>query len=154
MNQNKKSTTIANLEQPQAFDMLCRLKSKTVIYRGHQLEILEIAEEGTAKFSVLTTNGSIGVTLEKVTAFIAEAYPIDQIKPQAASLMPQSIEPANRQEGILDDMTEDLYEIFKHLKAKPTRENIEQATTMSNTANTIANMMKLKIQAAKLGKTK
>jgi hypothetical protein len=151
MNQNRKATapSVAAFTQPEAFAALRTLIAKTFIYKGGKLEVLEVSEETESKFAIICGAKTVYVTVENTRDFIGELYAVENVMPVAA-IQQQAIQPASRQEGMIDDMTEDLYEVFKNLKAKPTRENIEIATAMSNTANTAANMMKLKLQVLKL----
>lgn len=150
MNQNKKAVAKTELTQPQAFDTLRRLMGKKFIYKNQQIEILEVSEEDNTHFIVLTGGKNLRIAVAEVLQFISEIYPLENIMPQVALQPTQAVQPASRQEGMLDDMTETLFEVFKNIKKHPTRENIDQATTLSNTANTVANLLKLRIQAEKL----
>jgi hypothetical protein len=150
MNQNRKSP--AALEPNILFSTLRAMMNKEYIFKSDRLRVEDVVESGD-KYIIVTNAKNMTLNVDQANVFVAETFPIENIQPQ--STPPQSLQPATRQEGMIDDMTEALYESFQNIRARPTKETIEQATALSNTANTISNMMKLKLQAQKvIGKSK
>lgn len=149
MNQNRKSP--AALEPHILFSTLRAMMNKEYIFKSDRLKIEDIVESAD-KFIIITSTKNITMTAEQANTFIAESFAIENIQPQPTA---QSLQPATRHEGMIDDMAEALYESFQNIRVRPTKETIEQATALSNTANTISNMLKLKLQAQKIiGKSK
>lgn len=146
MNQNRKAP-VAQLDAVKIFETLHRMKGKSYIFKGKNI-VVESVSEVSEGFYVTTSVKIYTFTLEHANGFIAECYPVESLMQQANTAI--AVRPVSKEATMLEDMTEDMYNIFKALKKTPTKEVIEQATAMSNASNTITNMLKLKLSAVKL----
>lgn len=161
MNQNRK--TPPALEPNIIFTTLRGMIQKQYSCEDKTFTVTEAIEYGKS-FKVYTTAGNKVLTPDEANTFINACVPVANEQPEAAPVaMPvhvksQAVEPIqepqviSKQGAMIDSMTDALYEVFQTIKKDPTKENIEQATALSNTANTITNMMKLKLQAEKMSR--
>jgi hypothetical protein len=152
MNQNQKKP--ATVEPNKLFTELRGMMSKTYNFRGEAIKVNDVFETAQGFSVLLDTGKTIGLKVEKTTAFIAECEPISLTPSQAPSesALVVTPQPQSKELDMLDDMTADLYTQFKILKENPSKEVIDQTTTMTNTASAISNIMKLKLQAVKLSR--
>lgn len=157
MNQNRKAPK--EISNQELFERLRLMKGKSYAYKGKVIKVTEVSEAGNG-FIVFTDKGEMPLNEETVHVFIAESLALDSL-PATQETTPslpatneqnkgQKVTIVSSQEAMIDEMAEDLHAIFNKIKKDPTTENMNQATTMSNTANTIGNLIKLKIMANKL----
>lgn len=160
MNQNQKKP--AALEPNIIFTTLRGMISKQWSYEGKQFIITD-AIEHAADFKIYTTAGSKVLNPTDANTFIAGCVFIENELPQAANpsviaAKTQAVAPVqeaqviSKQGAMIDSMTDALFDVFQNIRENPSKENIDMGTALSNTANTICNMMKLKLQAEKLSK--
>jgi hypothetical protein len=162
MNQNRKSP--AALEPNIIFTTLRGMISKKYQLDGEIFTITEVIEYGKS-FKIYRTNGNKVLNNEDANAFINACVFVENEQPEAAPITPsvvavksQSVAPTqemkivSKQDAMLENMADALYDVFNKIKQEPTKENIEQGTALSNTANTVCGIWKLRLQAEKMSK--
>jgi hypothetical protein len=162
MNQNKKAPVA--LEPNILFTTLRGMISKQYSYEGKIFTVTDVIEYNTS-FKIYTTGGNKVLTPTDANTFIASCTQIENEQPEAAPVVlpihskVQAVAPAvqepqviSKQGAMIDSMTDALFEVFQTIRKEPTKENIEMGTALSNTANTVCNMMKLKLQAEKMSR--
>lgn len=165
MNQNRKAPVA--LEPNIIFTTLRGMISKKYELEGEIFTITEVIEYGE-KFKVYRTNGGNKVlNNDEANAFINACVFIENEQPKATPVPPPSVVTDNiktiaptteepqiitKQGAMIDHMTNALFDVFNIIKDNPTKDNIEMGTALSNTANTVCNMIKLKLQAEKMSK--
>lgn len=138
----------SQLKESDAFSLLRGMIDKTVIFRGKQFRIVDVDQPKENVFQILKDTGStVSITTEKVEAFISECFVTESLLPaQSAQLIVQPI----FGEDMLDNMIDKMHGAFQELSSNPTKETIAQAQAMSSAANTVSDLIKLKIAAKKM----
>jgi hypothetical protein len=152
MNQNQK---IATIEPNKLFSELRGMMSKSYNFRGETLKINDVFETAQGFSVLLDTGKTIGLKVEKTAHFINECefvLVLPQQAPSESITEVATIQPPSKDIVMFEDMTLSLYDQFNMLKSNPSKEVIDQTTTMVNVAGAISNLKKIQLQALKLSR--
>jgi len=147
----------------EVFESLRSMIGKEYIYRSKRIKILEVSEVEEVKFLVQTDAlPPVKVTCEKSAAFIAECYPVEDLKEVVTREVvvhevktvevpvetPYQLKSVNQEE--LVELSQGLLAQFRKIKNKPTKENIDAGNAMQGISSSVLNVAKLELQAIAL----